>query len=75
MSLQLAYGQGLPINYLMHYHATNFITVSPLGINRVRILLKWIIHIGCGDVNWNHLAESRNQWGAVVNTLTNLGVY
>jgi hypothetical protein len=29
---------------------------------------------GLGSVNWIHLAQDRDQWGAVVNTIINLQV-
>jgi hypothetical protein len=29
---------------------------------------------GCEDVNWIHLAQDRNQWRDVVNTIMNLMV-
>jgi hypothetical protein len=30
--------------------------------------------IGWGDMNWIHLAQSRDQWRALVNTVMNLRV-
>jgi hypothetical protein len=37
-----------------------------------RIILKWILN-GCEDIHWNQLAEDRNLWWALVNTIMNLG--
>jgi hypothetical protein len=38
-------------------------------------LLKLVIYqILLGDVDWIHLAQGEDQWHAVVNTLTKLGV-
>jgi hypothetical protein len=40
-----------------------------------RIILKLILDIiGCGDVYLIHLAQDRDQWQAVVNTVLNLRV-
>jgi hypothetical protein len=30
--------------------------------------------IGCGDMNWIHLTQDRDQWRVLVNTVTNLRV-
>jgi hypothetical protein len=30
--------------------------------------------IGCGDMDWIDLAQDRNQWRALVNTMMNLRV-
>jgi hypothetical protein len=30
--------------------------------------------IGCGAMDWLHLAQDRDQWRALVNTVMNLGV-
>jgi hypothetical protein len=30
--------------------------------------------IGCGGMDWIHLAQDREQWRALVNTVTNLWV-
>jgi len=38
-----------------------------------RIILKWIIECGEG-MDWMRLAQDRDQWGAVVNTVMNLRV-
>jgi hypothetical protein len=36
------------------------------------IILKWILEEYDGTVNWIHLAEHRDQWQALVNTIMNL---
>jgi hypothetical protein len=41
-----------------------------LGVDG-RIILEWILG---WDVEWMHLAQDRNQWLAVVNTIMNLRV-
>jgi hypothetical protein len=33
------------------------------------MLLKWILYIGCGSMDWIILDEVRDQWRALVNTL------
>jgi hypothetical protein len=30
--------------------------------------------VGCGDVDWTGLAQDRNRWRALVNSIMNLGV-
>jgi hypothetical protein len=30
--------------------------------------------IGCEDVDWSHLAQDRDQWRPVVNTIMNLPI-
>jgi hypothetical protein len=30
--------------------------------------------IGCGDINWIHLAQDRDQWRALVKTVLNIWV-
>jgi hypothetical protein len=42
-----------------------------LGVDG-RITLRWII--GFGDVDWIHLAEDRNRWRVLVNTVMSLRV-
>jgi hypothetical protein len=51
-------------------------TNIPLGKPRTR----WKDNIkidlrlmGCGGVNWNHQAQVRDQWRALVSTIMNLG--
>jgi hypothetical protein len=38
------------------------------------IILKWILEIGWGGVGWVDLAQDRDQWRALVNTVMNLSV-
>jgi hypothetical protein len=38
-----------------------------------RIILKWILGKWWEGVDWMHLAQDRNQWWAVVNTVMNAG--
>jgi hypothetical protein len=38
------------------------------------IILKWIREIGCGGMDWIGVAENRDQWRALVNTIMNLRV-
>jgi hypothetical protein len=33
-----------------------------------RKILKWLLKIGWGNVDWIHLAEDRGKWPAIVNT-------
>jgi hypothetical protein len=40
-----------------------------------RIILEWILEREIGwEVDWIHLAQGRNQWWAVFNTVMNLQV-
>jgi hypothetical protein len=40
-----------------------------------RITLRWILgEIGFGDVDWINLAQDRDRWRALVNTVMNLQV-
>jgi hypothetical protein len=48
---------------------------SPLGrLRRRRIILKWIFEMGLGGMDWADLAQDRDQWRALVNTVMNLRV-
>jgi hypothetical protein len=46
----------------------------PLGRTRNRWEVLNLREIGCEVVDWMHLAQDRNQWRAVVNTVMNLRV-
>jgi hypothetical protein len=48
----------------------------PLGRLRVagRIILKWILEKQDEGVDWIHLAQDRDRWRALVNTIMNLRV-
>jgi hypothetical protein len=49
----------------------------PLGRPRRRweYNIRWILgEIGFGDVDWIHLAQDRDRWRALVNTVMNLRV-
>jgi hypothetical protein len=37
-------------------------------VDNIKIDLR---QIGCGDMDWIHLAENRNQWRPLVNTVIN----
>jgi hypothetical protein len=39
-----------------------------------RIMLKWILQSGMGDVDWIDLAQDRDRWRAIVNAVMNLRV-
>jgi hypothetical protein len=39
-----------------------------------KIILEWILKRGWEGVTWIHLAQDRDQWRAVVNTVMNCGV-
>jgi len=39
-----------------------------------RIILKWILKIGCESVNWIHLAQAGIQWWTLVNMVVNIQV-
>ena len=40
-----------------------------------RIILRWIIQeVGCGGTDWINLAQDRDRWQALVNTVMNLRV-
>jgi hypothetical protein len=42
---------------------------------RGRIILRWVLReIGWGDMDWIDLAQDRDQWRALVNTVMNLRV-
>jgi hypothetical protein len=49
----------------------------PLGRQRCR----WVDYkidlteIGCDGMDWSHLAQDRDQWRALVNTVMNLGFH
>jgi len=38
-----------------------------------RIILKWILKLQDGRVEWMDLAQDRNRWRALVNTMTSFG--
>jgi hypothetical protein len=38
------------------------------------IILKWILEIGCGSMDWIDLTQDSGQWRAIVNTVMNLRV-
>jgi hypothetical protein len=49
----------------------------PLGIPRHRWegnIIMDVREIGCEVVNWIHLAQDRDQWQALVNTVINLWI-
>jgi hypothetical protein len=49
----------------------------PLGRHRLRLKVDirlCLREIGCGGVNWIHLAQDMNQWRAVVNTVMSIWV-
>jgi hypothetical protein len=45
----------------------------PVGRRRRKwwIILKWILEIEWGGMNWTDLAQDRDQWRALVNTVMN----
>jgi hypothetical protein len=47
--------------------------LEDLGIG-VRIILEWILGKFGRKVDWIHLAQDRDQWRAVVDTVMNLRV-
>jgi hypothetical protein len=45
-----------------------------LGVGE-KIILKMVLKgIGCEDMNWIHLAQNKNQWSFLLNTVMNLRV-
>jgi hypothetical protein len=49
---------------------------KPLGRPRRRLwtILRWILEIGWDGMDWIKLAQDRDQWRAVVNTIMNVRV-
>jgi hypothetical protein len=47
--------------------------LEELGIDG-KIILEWILGKCGGNVDWIHLAQNRDQWQAVVDTIMNLQV-
>jgi len=47
--------------------------LGDLGVDG-RIVLKLILEIRCEGVDWIHLAQDRDQWRALVNTVVELRV-
>jgi hypothetical protein len=50
---------------------------NPLGRPRLRWLdniRMGLVEVGCGDVDWIDLAQDRNRWRALVNSVLNLRV-
>jgi hypothetical protein len=45
--------------------------VKPFGIQNFKIDFK---EVGCGCMDWIHLAQNRDQWRTLVNTVTNFRV-
>jgi hypothetical protein len=41
-----------------------------VGVNRM-IILEWILGKRCGNVDWIRLAQDRNIWQALMNTVMN----
>jgi hypothetical protein len=39
-----------------------------------RVILKWILEIGWGGMDWMDLAQDRDQWRALVNMVMNIQV-
>jgi hypothetical protein len=37
-------------------------------------ILKWIVEIECGSMDWFNLAQDRDPWRALVNTVMNFRV-
>jgi hypothetical protein len=44
-----------------------------LGVDG-RIILKYLREIGCDILDWIDVAEDRDRWRALVNTVMNVGV-
>jgi hypothetical protein len=49
--------------------------MEDLGVDG-RIILKWIFNqgVGMGGMDWIHLAQDRDRWQDLVNSVTNLRV-
>jgi len=47
--------------------------LDDLVIN-VRMILKWILNKWVGDMSWIDLAQERDLWRALVNTVINLRI-
>jgi hypothetical protein len=47
--------------------------LDDLGVDG-RVILKWILITWDGNMNWIELAQDRERWRALVNTVMSLGV-
>jgi hypothetical protein len=50
------------------------LTLVRLSVD-VDIILKWILKIGCGNVDWIQLAQDRVQWRILVNLIKELSEF
>jgi len=42
--------------------------LADIGVDE-KIILNWILEMGCMDVSWIHTTQDRGQWWAFVNTV------
>jgi hypothetical protein len=59
----------LPVSGIMHFSSSAWSSRPPLFA-----VSKNLGEVGSGDVDWIGLAQDRNRWRAVVNSLLNLRV-
>jgi hypothetical protein len=71
----LHYTIGEKCIYLLYFNDTvSSLELEDRGIDR-RMESEWIFGRSAGGVQWIHLAQNRDRWRALVNTMMNLRVW